>query len=223
LCYNLPRYGVDGLFGIETATQLNKFKDDNEIKYEKQKKSTFDQETAFKMYELLKDENLTSKDIRKYLDITVGLEDYEEELQNAGVESLSDSQFMKYFFDEIFKKLGITPTEEKFKFFVAWRQAESGSATYNPFNTTKKINVPGVSNYNSVGVKNYPDMSTGIMATVNTLKLPYYVDLMDKLRDDSITAKELASTDDLETWGTGDLVLTVLSGGRLKPKPIARV
>jgi len=223
LGYNLPRYGVDGLFGIETATQLNKFKDDNEIKYEKQKKSTFDQETAFKMYELLKDENLTSKDIRKYLDITVGLEDYEEELQNAGVESLSDSQFMKYFFDEIFKKLGITPTEEKFKFFVAWRQAESGSATYNPFNTTKKINVPGVSNYNSVGVKNYPDMSTGIMATVNTLKLPYYVDLMDKLRDDSITAKELASTDDLDTWGTGDLVLTVLSGGRLKPKPIARV
>jgi len=223
LGYHLPRFGVDGLFGPETAGQLRKFKDDHEIEYEKQKKAIFDEETALKMYELLKDKNLTSKDIEKYLDQVIELEDYEEELRSEGVESLSDGQFMKYFFDEIFDKLGVTPTEEKVKFFMAWRQAESGTATYNPFNTTKMMRVPGISNYNSVGVKNYPDMSTGIMATVKTLKLPYYKDLMQMLNDNGITAEELASSKDLETWGTGGLVSTVIKRGNINPKPIARV
>ena len=174
------------------------------------------------MHELLKSQSLTSKDIKKYLDPVVELEDYEEELKNAGVESLNDNQFMNYFFDEIFKKLGVNATEEKKKFFMAWRQAESGDAKFNPFNTTKSMKVPGVTNYNSVGVKNYPDMSTGIMATVKTLKLPYYEELMSMLNDDGITAKELANTDDLETWGTGELVLKVLNRGNIKPKRIKR-
>ena len=226
LGYHLPRFGVDGLFGPETAGQLRKFKDDHEIEYEKQKKAIFDEETALKMYELLKDKNLTSKDIEKYLDQVIELEDYEEELRSAGVESLSDGQFMKYFFDEIFDKLGVNRTEEKMKFFMAWRQAEGGRATYNPFNTTKVMNVPGVTSYNynkGNPVKNYPDMSTGIMATVKTLNLPYYNELMDKLRDDSITAKELANTDDLYTWGTKQGVSNVLRGGRINPPPINRV
>lgn len=222
LGYHLPRYGVDGLFGPETAGQLNKFKDDNEIEYNKQKKSTFDKQSAEKMHELLKGKSISSKDIEKYIDQVVELEEYEEELQNSGVDSLSDSQFMKYFFDEIFDKLGVNRTEEKEKFFMAWRQAESGTAKFNPFNTTKTMNVDGVTNYNSVGVKNYPDMSTGIMATVKTLKLPYYEDLIEKLNDDSITAEELASTDDLNTWGTGGLVLKVLKQRNLKPTPIKR-
>ena len=222
LGYHLPRYGVDGLFGPETAGQLNKFKDDNEIEYNKQKKSTFDKQSAEKMHELLKGKSISSKDIEKYIDQVVELEEYEEELQNSGVDSLSDSQFMKYFFDEIFDKLGVNRTEEKEKFFMAWRQAESGTAKFNPFNTTKTMNVDGVTNYNSVGVKNYPDMSTGIMATVKTLKLPYYEDLIEKLNDDSITAEELASTDDLNTWGTGGLVSSVLKTRNIKPKPISR-
>jgi len=65
-------------------------------------------------------------------------------------------------------------------------------------------------------------MSTGIMATVKTMKLPYYKDLMSKLNDDTITAEELASTDDLKTWGTGGLVLKVLKQRNLKPKPIKK-
>ena len=85
------------------------------------------------------------------------------------------------------------------------------------------MRVPGVTNYNSVGVKNYPDMSTGIMATVKTLKLPYYEDLMQMLNDDGITAEELASSKDLETWGTGGLVSKVIKRGNINPKPIARV
>ena len=222
LGYHLPRYGVDGLFGPETAGQLNKFKDDNEIEYNKQKKSTFDKQSAEKMHELLKGKSISSKDIEKYIDQVVELEEYEEELQNSGVDSLSDSQFMKYFFDEIFDKLGVNRTEEKEKFFMAWRQAESGTAKFNPFNTTKTMNVDGVTNFNSVGVKNYPDMSTGIMATVKTLKLPYYEDLIEKLNDDSITAEELASTDDLNTWGTGGLVSKVLKTRNINPTPISR-
>jgi hypothetical protein len=80
--------------------------------------------------------------------------------------------------------------------------------------------VDGVTNYNSVGVKNYPDRQTGLDATVKTLTLPYYSELLSKLKNDSITAEELADTDDLSTWGTGGLVSTVLRGKSINPPPI---
>lgn len=221
LGYELPRFGIDGLFGPETGGQLDNFKQDNEIKVKKGK-SIFTGEDSEKMYELLVNENIQSDEIKKYLDSRVSIDDYEQELQDKGMENLSDGQYMKYFFDEIFKKLDVTPTKEKYNFFTAWRQAEGGDAKFNPFNTTKNMDVNGVTNYNSVGVKNYPNGSTGIMATVNTLKLPYYDNLMSDLRDDSITTQKLASNNDLKTWGTGNLVTKVVNSGVLKPKRINR-
>jgi len=80
--------------------------------------------------------------------------------------------------------------------------------------------VDGVSNYNSVGVKNYPNRQVGLEATVKTLMLPYYKELVAKLKNDNITAVELADTDDLSTWGTGSLVSKVLAGGKVSPPPI---
>jgi hypothetical protein len=222
LGYSLPRYGVDGLFGPETTSALNKFKQDNGIEFNPNDKGLFDEQTSTKMYELLKTKNLKSEDIERFLSKTTNLQDYQEELQKNGIEKLNDSQYMKLFFDETFKKLGITPTDEKLKFFMAWRQAEGGKAANNPFNTTKTMREEGITNYNSVGVKNYPTIDVGILATVNTLKLKYYQDLMNKLNNNMVTAEELANSPDLKTWGTGSLVKRVLKSGNINPPPIKR-
>lgn len=130
------------------------------------------------------------------------------------------SQEDEAFYEAILSSLGAKSTPEKIKFLKAWRQAEGGKARNNPFNTTKKMPVDGITNYNSVGVKNYPDRQTGLDATVKTLNLPYYTELVLKLKTDSITAADLASTDDLSTWGTGTLVTTVLAGKSINPPPI---
>jgi hypothetical protein len=223
LGYRLPRFGVDGLFGPETKSALNKFKEDNKIEFDSNSDGVFNKETSLKMFQILKTKNLKSEDIEMYLKKTTTLQNYENEIERSGIENLRDEQYMKLFFDEVFKKLGVTPTNEKIKFFVAWRQAEGGKALNNPFNTTKTMKADGITNYNSVGVKNYPTIDIGIDATVNTLKLRYYQDLMNKLNNNMVTAEELAKSPDLITWGTGTGVSRVLKGGRLNPPPIKRV
>jgi peptidoglycan hydrolase-like protein with peptidoglycan-binding domain len=155
---------------------------------------------------MLKKRNFSANDIKNYV-------------KSANVVALSSAEDEE-FYQGILKSLGVNPTEEKLLFLKAWRQAEGGRAKNNPFNTTKDMPVDGISNYNSVGVKNYPDRQTGLEATVKTLTLPYYKDLVAKMKDDDITAVDLANTDDLSTWGTGTLVSKVLAGGKVSPPPI---
>jgi hypothetical protein len=125
------------------------------------------------------------------------------------------------FYIAVLKSLGTNPTPEKIKFLKAWRQAEGGRATNNPFNTTKNIPGDADTNYNSIGVKNYPSRQAGLDATVATLKLKYYKDLLSRLMDDSSTAEEIAASPDLKTWGTGAGVTNVLAGRTISPPPIA--
>lgn len=125
------------------------------------------------------------------------------------------------FYKAVLKKLGVNETKEKIKFLMAWRQGEGGKAKNNPFNTSKDI--PGTvdSKYNSHGVRNYPDRKTGLRATVATLQLSHYKDLVALLKKDTVTALELASSAALKKWGTGKMVLKVLKGGRVNPPAIA--
>ena len=53
------------------------------------------------------------------------------------------------------------------KAFLAWEPQENTAACWNPLATT--WGMPGSTNFNSVGVQNYPDQATGILATANTL------------------------------------------------------
>jgi peptidoglycan hydrolase CwlO-like protein len=52
---------------------------------------------------------------------------------------------------------------------VAWESAEGTAAAYNPLATSH--DVPGATDFNSVGVKNYPSLGDGIRATIDTLVL----------------------------------------------------
>jgi hypothetical protein len=126
------------------------------------------------------------------------------------------------FYKEVLSCVGAKPTKDNMSFMYAWRQAEGGKATNNPFNTTQKM--AGATNYNSVGVKNYQTQGDGIQSTCKTLKNGRYNDIIDGLKND-VGLFELSRMKGLKTWGTGALLAKVadgyLKGSSPKPPYIA--
>lgn len=68
---------------------------------------------------------------------------------------------------ELLRELRLEPTKRRLWALLAWMQAEGGNARFNPLNTT--LEMPGATNYNSVGVKEYVDLRQGVIATAKTL------------------------------------------------------
>ncbi len=66
--------------------------------------------------------------------------------------------------------LGASTGRENMIAVVAWEAAEGTEATWNPLATTKDM--PGATQYNSHGVRNYRSMEQGIEASKLTLELP---------------------------------------------------
>jgi hypothetical protein len=102
-------------------------------------------------------------------------------------------------------------SDENLRFLLAWSTAEGGTAQYNPLNTT--YGLPGSSNYNSVGVKNYSSPLEGIVAQALTLDHTNYDVLVKTLRAGTHTAEEIVSlcSAAIKTWGTSpQLILDVL-------------
>ena len=170
--------------------------------------------------ELASDENYQK--LKKYFEpIINGVKSSEEITTDVLIPktTTTDDEFYK----KILSCLGAEPTKGNMAFFYAWRQSEGGSAANNPFNTTKKM--PGAKIYkgNTHGVKNYKSVEDGIEATCKTLKLDYYTDIVDGLKND-VGLKKLSRMSSLKKWGTGDLLASVadgyLSGNSPKPKDI---
>lgn len=127
---------------------------------------------------------------------------------------ISDENFYK----EILNGLGAPATKNNMLFLLAWRQAEGGKATFNPFNTTQKAE--GATNYNKVGVKNYVSAEQGINSTIKTISNGRYDSIINALKKDSppmVTADALVAS----PWGTSDLIKKVISGyeAGYPPKP----
>jgi murein DD-endopeptidase MepM/ murein hydrolase activator NlpD len=163
-----------------------------------------------KLIELLKTKNITSDDLKKYLDKSI-ISDYKG--------SNNDD-----FYKAILTCIGAPVTNENMLFMYAWRQAEGGVYRNNPFNTKKKF-----PNATGEGVKNYQTPQDGINATCETLKLSYYTCIVDGLKND-IGALNISQkcNSSLYTWGThhtNPLVTDVLksyqSGNSPNPKPIS--
>ena len=125
----------------------------------------------------------------------------------------------------VLRGMGVKPTPAKMRFLQAWAQAEGTKAQYNPFATTRK-GYQGETNFNSVGVKNYANRQQGIKATVDTLSLDYYTNIVNLLRTNDVTAEQLARAVAESPWGTGAGVLRVLgvtqSDGYEKTKSTAQ-
>jgi hypothetical protein len=93
----------------------------------------------------------------------------------------------------------------------AWQQAEGGSASFNPLNTTQPSS--GAGNYNSVGVKVYKSAQQGIHATAQTLLNGHYGSIVGLLRSGKATAEQIGTAVAHSPWGTGGGVLRVLGSG----------
>ena len=147
------------------------------------------------------------------------------------------------FYREILNCIDAPDTKNNMQFFYAWRQAESGTAKFNPFNTTYKIsNDTGMCYYNCLkdgkgyqeidcktcpkgtnpGVKSYSTSQYGLEATVSTLRSKKYACIVGFLRKGDVAPEKIANDclSELETWGTGEGVAKVLGGKKIDPPPI---
>lgn len=204
LGYELPKYGVDGLFGPETATAVNSFKKDNDIEVDETIQTTVaTPEMLSKLIEKLQEKGIKSEDLKKYIDKTIV------------IKGVTDTNV----YEKILEGLGAPVTPENMKFMLAWRQAEGGGGKYNPFNTTQKM--PGAVSINTHGVKSYQSIEDGVNATIKTLKNGRYDCIVNGLVND-IGAENIAKCESLKTWGTGDLVAKVVAGYERGSEPKIR-
>lgn len=91
----------------------------------------------------------------------------------------------------------------------AWQACEGATAAYNPFNTTEPW--PGATDYNSVGVKNYPSYLAGVSATIATLENGNYPNILAALRS-SAKRSVFAGAVGSSPWGTSGACIGGASG-----------
>lgn len=234
LGYNLPKHGIDGIFGTETANAVKKFNQDNNIKgsspnflqkfkdllglddSDESDGHDATKETLEKMMDLLKKKNITS----------VNLSSPNTSNQfSIPADVSSDDEFYK----AILNCFGAPSSKENMKFLYAWRQAEGGSAKNNPFNTTWKLKNSTRYGQNKAGVQNYETKQQGIEATCKTLKNNRYSCIVNGLKND-IGAIKISQTcsSALSTWGTHyhkplitHILISYQKGSSPKPKRIA--
>ncbi len=112
------------------------------------------------------------------------------------------------FANDVLTALGAPQTAENVRAITAWAQAEGTRAANNPLATTESA--PGATNFNSVGVKNYPTYAEGVQATVATLQNGRYSNILAALANGS-SAQAVAQAIAQSPWGTGSRVLQVLN------------
>lgn len=101
----------------------------------------------------------------------------------------------------------VNPNPLLVAFLWGWQQAESGAsdvsgADYNPLNTTLKW--PGSTDFNSVGVQNYPTYAAGLLATQQTLNNGLYPSLKEIFsNDDPSSLGGPGVANDLTMWVSG--------------------
>jgi hypothetical protein len=108
-------------------------------------------------------------------------------------------------------------------FWLAWMLAESGTepcngrsgAKWNPLNTTWRE--PGSTDFNSVGVQNFPTYAEGMAAESSTLHLQYYAQLIAACRrGDSLG--HLANLLQHSPYGTGSAIWAGIDAYHNNPK-----
>lgn len=99
------------------------------------------------------------------------------------------------------KALGVPETIRRRHFFLAWFAGENTEARFNPCAT--EFYLPGSTDFNSVGVRNYASWSQGIEGWLDTINLHYYDELRRQIRLRPF-AREAAMMNALTKapWGT---------------------
>lgn len=115
------------------------------------------------------------------------------------------------FFESVLKNIGAPVSTNNLSLLYTWAKYEGGDAQFNPLNTTQNAN--GATNFNSAGVKNYPDFKTGVEATAKTLQNKYYPELLDALKKNkplNSWENNPAIVSNVRTWGTQNFASDLL-------------
>ena len=98
------------------------------------------------------------------------------------------------FIEKLIPLLGVGETTAwKIDFLLEWMNSENTTAIWNPYATTMRVPVEDRNenyNFNHNGgnpVKQYANEEAGLRATANTMKLHYYVPIMNCIRNEKVT------------------------------------
>lgn len=93
------------------------------------------------------------------------------------------------------------PSKEIISWVSAWTVAEGTKARFNPLATTYD-GIEGQWEFNSAGVKNYPDRDSGLRATVATVTMGFegYSDIVSGIRSNDVNLAQSGLT--RSPWGT---------------------
>jgi hypothetical protein len=100
----------------------------------------------------------------------------------------------------ILEKLHVPIKPSLLYFGVAWAVAEGCEAKNNPWATTEGY--PDATDFNTDGVKNYKTWDDGINATMSTLVLDYYKQLVAALKDEKSSIGEIIAALNASPWGS---------------------
>lgn len=118
------------------------------------------------------------------------------------------------FFGDVLDQLGIPKNDGAIDFLKTWANYERRKAGkphgFNPLNTTKDLSSidKGQTNFNTNAgypVKTYSAYKFGVKATADTLKLPYYKNIVKALKDGKpagLAYNTAGIARELKTWGT---------------------
>ena len=126
----------------------------------------------------------------------------------------------------ILEGLGAPRNTANIQAMMAWMTGENTRAANNPLATTRMGDVAaGSTRFNSHNVRNYKSFEQGVAATLETLHLSYYTDVVAALRRGT-NPKELHGLVAASPWGTkhfgaGDLSLQTTPLGNPATAPIA--
>ena len=148
------------------------------------------------------------------------------------------------FYKQVIEGIGAQWNNKTKLIMYAWRQAEGGKATNNPFNTTLNAGADNEGCYYNClkdgkgaepsscrtcptgynpGVRNYKTPAVGVRATISTLKESRYTDIVNAIKNNDIDGFILALSK--SQWGTvSSLVSKIIKGyadgATPKPPPI---
>lgn len=94
---------------------------------------------------------------------------------------------------------GLPVTPDNVAGMIAWAASEGSLAAFNPLATERQA--PNTTDFNSVGVKNYPTLEVGLLATKETLYNGLYQPIIDILTEGQ-HASQLVDAISASPWGS---------------------
>jgi len=113
--------------------------------------------------------------------------------------SVTSGPGLQNFAKAVLGGIGAPATQANINSIVQWAHREGGGGANNPLNTT--LGPPSATNFNSVGVKNFANLSMGATYTVRTLLGGGYSDVLAALRGgNGLCGRSFGG---LSTWSGG--------------------